>query len=321
MTTPKILISYARADGLDASARLRAELQLADCQVWRDIEEMRGGKDWKIQIREAIKVVDVMVVVLSPAAVQSEHVQWEIDTAETLSTPVISLLIVPFQVPPAFTDPHYHDLSSDTVYTRGFAALIRDLNSLKGVETQMTAEETPSTSQFDLRGAVVTESLLGNYGTYINKPKGDGSQELLLADAVRQVNDLLKSEHQQLRNTLIFELQSMSAQHLAQVDMIVNHYRSGTIPASQLTDFMRDTRELLVALHDQTKSGSAKLATISQQVEQVLDTNFSQQHQFELTVPIIPFILEYHASFGASMDLNLRNLVDRVKRVWDEWAG
>jgi hypothetical protein len=84
MAKTKILISYARADALESSARLRAELQQAAYDIWRDIEEMRGGKDWKEQLRQAIGDVDVIVLMLTPASVASKYVLWECDTAQTL---------------------------------------------------------------------------------------------------------------------------------------------------------------------------------------------------------------------------------------------
>ncbi|PKO19434.1 MAG: hypothetical protein CVU38_21565, partial [Chloroflexi bacterium HGW-Chloroflexi-1] len=53
-----VFLSYARADGLDAATKLRAELTAMGFQVWRDIEEMQGGLAWKEQLRAALRQVD-----------------------------------------------------------------------------------------------------------------------------------------------------------------------------------------------------------------------------------------------------------------------
>ena len=46
-------------------------------------------------------------------------------------------------------------------------------------------------------------------------------------------------------------------------------------------------------------------------------SNLSLQQQFELTLPVIPFLLEYKLALGAGVDLGAvwQELVARVKRV------
>ena len=72
----KIFLSYARKDGAAAAARLRTELERAGFTVWRDIEQMRGGRAWQEQLRAALREVDVVLVLLTPAAVKSKYVAW-----------------------------------------------------------------------------------------------------------------------------------------------------------------------------------------------------------------------------------------------------
>jgi hypothetical protein len=130
MAQPKVLLSYARADGAEAAAQLRTELTRAGFSVWRDIEEMRGGKDWKEQIREALRQVDALVLLLTPESVASPIVAWERETALTLEKPVIPVLIKACSVPSEWGRDHYHPMDTPERYRLGFAALIRDLNEL-----------------------------------------------------------------------------------------------------------------------------------------------------------------------------------------------
>jgi hypothetical protein len=311
----KILISYARADGLDASARLRGELQQAGYVVWRDIEEMRGGNDWKEQLRQAIAAVDAVVVLLTPASVKSKSVLWECDTAHTLEKSVIGLLISPCDVPDELSNLHYHNLSTTEKYVVGFANLMRDLNELKStaMPTQQQGDSS-SASQFDLRGAQISKSQFGNRNTMYNSEPADTNQ------LVQKITQMLQSEHQQLRIILLSELGAMNAEQRQQIDMILQHYRRGQISTQDLEDFMTDMQTLITQLQQGSLSADSELVRVSQQLEQVYGSTMTQQHQFELTVPIIPMILEYKYSFGGSFDTNLRNLFDKIRRSWDRWT-
>ncbi|MBE9140319.1 toll/interleukin-1 receptor domain-containing protein [Nodosilinea sp. LEGE 07088] len=124
---PTIFLSHARKDGQVSATRLRAELERAGFQVWRDIEDMQGGQAWKDQLRAALRAVDVVVVLLTPAAVASKNVEWEWENALTLEKLVIPLLMMPCEVPDGLRHLHYHNLSTEQDYVMGIISLFRDL--------------------------------------------------------------------------------------------------------------------------------------------------------------------------------------------------
>lgn len=134
----QIFLSYARADGKDSAAKLRRELEQSGFKIWQDTTDMRGGQAWKDQLRQAIKSVDVVLVLLTPGAVASKYVNWEWETAITVEKQVIPLLILPCEVPKELNDLHYHNLSTEQNYILGFASLIRDLHQ---TEISKSAEE------------------------------------------------------------------------------------------------------------------------------------------------------------------------------------
>ncbi|WP_017298825.1 toll/interleukin-1 receptor domain-containing protein [Nodosilinea nodulosa] len=125
-----IFLSYALKDGQAAAARLKTELEQAGFQIWRDIEAMEGGKVLKTQLRAALRAVDAVVVLLTPAAVVSEYVEWEWETALTLEKLIIPLLISPCEVPAELKQLHYRNLTTEQDYVMGIISLIRDLNSV-----------------------------------------------------------------------------------------------------------------------------------------------------------------------------------------------
>ncbi|MEJ2541302.1 MAG: TIR domain-containing protein [Gemmatimonadota bacterium] len=70
---PKIFVSYARADGEAAADHLcaRLEAEAPDLEFWRDRYEMEGGKDWWNQITRSLDEVEFVVLVMTPAALES----------------------------------------------------------------------------------------------------------------------------------------------------------------------------------------------------------------------------------------------------------
>lgn len=317
-----VLLSYARADGLGASARLRGELEQAGHGVWRDIEAMRGGENWKDQLRQAIREVDVVVVLLTPAAVASRHVLWECDTAQTLGTHLIGVLIAPCTVPDDLAQLHYHDLSTPERYVLGFASLLRDLNerSAASPSAQTAPPATGGASKFDLSHATIENGQIGDGNIQYNNPR-NLPETHLIDQLMQRIMHALKDEHQHLRLLLITELQAMSAEQRQQVEMIFDHYQHGQLSSQQVAAFMQDVRQMLTALQQSSLSTQNESVAISRQLAQVFAANLAQQHQLELTLPILPGIFAYKYTFGGTLDADLRNLIDHLQATWQGWQA
>src|SRR5947209_9206714 len=75
--SPRVFLSYARTDGEQFAADLRHRLQAEHIPLWQDRSSMEGGKDWWQQITEALNHVEFMVLVMTPAALQSPIVRKE----------------------------------------------------------------------------------------------------------------------------------------------------------------------------------------------------------------------------------------------------
>src|SRR5256712_4757520 len=74
---PRVFISYARSDGEQLATQLRQRLEAEYIPLWQDRVGLEGGKDWWLQITEALDVVEFLVLVMTPAAMQSETVRKE----------------------------------------------------------------------------------------------------------------------------------------------------------------------------------------------------------------------------------------------------
>ena len=73
-TLPRIFISYARTDGAEIAASLRERLEgeYPEISLWFDRAQMLGGIGWWKQITAALDKVEILIMVVTPAAFQSE---------------------------------------------------------------------------------------------------------------------------------------------------------------------------------------------------------------------------------------------------------
>src|ERR1044072_1488298 len=79
MDAPDIFISYAKLDG-GTAAKLVDDLKAEGWSVWWD-QELLGGKRYDHAIAEALNAARCVVVIWSPASVESDFVFDEAKTA------------------------------------------------------------------------------------------------------------------------------------------------------------------------------------------------------------------------------------------------
>jgi hypothetical protein len=75
--TPRIFVSYARADGEEAARDLIALLTEHELAAWFDRVDLDGGIAWWRQVEEALQKVEHLVLVLTPEALKSPNVERE----------------------------------------------------------------------------------------------------------------------------------------------------------------------------------------------------------------------------------------------------
>src|SRR5689334_19942737 len=73
-----VFLSYARKDGEEFAAKLRTRLaQASDINIKQDRLLLEGGVGWWKQLTDAIDSVEVLVLVMTPSAMESETVRKE----------------------------------------------------------------------------------------------------------------------------------------------------------------------------------------------------------------------------------------------------
>jgi len=88
----KIFISYSQSDQEEAR-RLVAALRATDLVGWLDAADIAAGASIPSAIRNALLESSAIVVLLSPSALQSNWVQFEIGAAEALGKKIIPVII------------------------------------------------------------------------------------------------------------------------------------------------------------------------------------------------------------------------------------
>ncbi len=76
----QVFISYACEDG-ELARRLSRSLQDAGFDVWLDENNILPGDNWAEKVSQALKESQAMVVLVSPAAMDSKWVRHEIEFA------------------------------------------------------------------------------------------------------------------------------------------------------------------------------------------------------------------------------------------------
>ena len=93
----RVFLSYAKRDDKLAQA-LRAALEKGGFEVWDAASRLTPGDNWALERGKALEGATAMVVLLSPAALVSDHVQREIDYA--LGEPRFKGRLIPVVVRP-----------------------------------------------------------------------------------------------------------------------------------------------------------------------------------------------------------------------------
>jgi TIR domain len=123
ITSSTAFLSYSRSDS-DFALKLAEDLQAAGASVWLDQIELEPGRPWDIEIQRALMACNRMLVVLSPASVNSTNVLDEVSFALKKQKTVIPVLYQDCEIPLRLDRLQYVDLTN---YSRGLKILLRSL--------------------------------------------------------------------------------------------------------------------------------------------------------------------------------------------------
>lgn len=121
----QVFISYSRKD-LSFVKQLALDLENAGLDVWYDVTDLGGGSRWRVEIENAIKNSQFVVVVLSPDSIASEWVEREFLFANNLKRKIIPLMHRSCELPLNYLDLNYIDVQGDN-YQHEFPNLLHAL--------------------------------------------------------------------------------------------------------------------------------------------------------------------------------------------------
>ena len=95
-----IFISYSRQDR-DVVDSIITKLEEAGLDIWVDRDDIKAGRQWRMQIVRAIDAADSFVISLSPNSITSVNVRKELDLAEDSQNPfVLPVMLADVTIPP-----------------------------------------------------------------------------------------------------------------------------------------------------------------------------------------------------------------------------
>lgn len=124
---PSVFISYSHQNR-EIVDRLAADLRRHKVKVWFD-ERLRVGEDWREQLKIAINNADAFVLVMSPPAVKSEYVIWEMTTAQAVGKKIFPLMYDKCDQPATIEGLQYLEFDARN-YDSSLQHLVRELKLL-----------------------------------------------------------------------------------------------------------------------------------------------------------------------------------------------
>lgn len=97
MSPMRVVLSYTHSDSAIA-AKVRDALTHAGFEVWDPELQARGGDNFALEIGRALERADALVVLVSPEAMQSDWIRWEIEHA--LGNPRFEGRLIPVELRP-----------------------------------------------------------------------------------------------------------------------------------------------------------------------------------------------------------------------------
>ncbi|MBL8153611.1 MAG: toll/interleukin-1 receptor domain-containing protein [Anaerolineae bacterium] len=85
-----VFISYAHADGNDYADIVQARLKKKGIESWLD-DNLKAGDDWSPMIDDAIRSAYALILIVTPKAIASQYVIYEVGFAMGRGIPILPL--------------------------------------------------------------------------------------------------------------------------------------------------------------------------------------------------------------------------------------
>ncbi|HEY4933483.1 MAG TPA: toll/interleukin-1 receptor domain-containing protein [Terriglobales bacterium] len=119
-----VFVAYSR-DDKDVAFRLAGDLKAAGASVWIDESDIPPGARWGITVQDAVRRCSCLLVILTPASVESNEVENEYSFALDNHRKVVPILYRDCEVPLRLRVLHHIDFRID--YATGLELLLKSL--------------------------------------------------------------------------------------------------------------------------------------------------------------------------------------------------
>jgi hypothetical protein len=133
----QVFICYSRVDK-EFAQKLVADLNMYDLRIWMDVRSIPHGANWDKEVQKGLDSSDVLLVLLSPDAVNSQNVADEWSYFIEKNKPIIPLMVRECEVPFRLMRRQRVDFTQG--YERGFDQLLRALGSPSATDPDATAK-------------------------------------------------------------------------------------------------------------------------------------------------------------------------------------
>lgn len=174
----RTFVSYSREDA-DFALTLAKQLRSAGAHVWVDQLDIKPGQRWDRAIEDALADCPNLLVILSPASVDSANVMDEVSLALDERKTVIPVIYRDCKIPFRLRRLQHVDFRLD--YDRALTQLLEACGIAVRVESKVGHRETP------LQTKVLAEVTAALRASYIRAPQ---IEELLRTKLDRRFDDL-----------------------------------------------------------------------------------------------------------------------------------
>ena len=136
MSNPFIFLSYSRSDS-DLATKITRDIQNCGGNIWMDQLHISGGDRWDKAIEDAMEKSSHVIVLLSPASIDSYNVMDEVSYALEEKKNLVPLLIENCKIPFRLRRLQYLDFVKD--YDLG----IKKLNKILGLSDSASKPSSP----------------------------------------------------------------------------------------------------------------------------------------------------------------------------------
>ena len=123
---PDLFISYSRKDS-EQALQLADRLRDSGVDVWIDQHKIDVARSWSNEIVQALDAAKAMLVLLSPASIQSDNVVRELSLAFEAKKPILPVVLEPVTLPTQF---RYQLAGIQHAHLSDFDAIFRALTNL-----------------------------------------------------------------------------------------------------------------------------------------------------------------------------------------------